>query len=60
MADIKQYRMEKNEEMQNYMTDVRKDHAEFSDEFSDESTGRYRQMLNGREQHLRAPKEILQ
>lgn len=37
---------EKNEEMQNYMTDVRKDHAEFSDEFSDESTGRYRQMLN--------------
>ena len=37
---------EKNEEMQNYMTDVRKDHAEFSNEFSDESTGRYRQMLN--------------
>ena len=32
--------------MQNYMTDVRKDHAEFNDEFSDESTGRYRQMLN--------------
>lgn len=37
---------EKNEEMQNYMTDVRKEHAEFNDEFSDESTGRYRQMLN--------------
>lgn len=37
---------EKNEKMQNYMTDVRKDHAEFSNEFSDESTGRYRQMLN--------------
>lgn len=42
------------------MTDVRKDHAEFSDEFSDESTGRYRQMLNEKRTASKSTKEILQ